>query len=1079
MIAGMATPSLPGSTPASPAAGASPAVAPAAAPAPDRAESGAHLRSPDSGKRVAPPPFAGAAALAAELAAGVAGEVRFDAGSRALYATDASNYRQVPIGVVLPRDAADVAATIAACRRHGAPVLARGGGTSLAGQCCNVAVVLDFSKYMHRLVELDPARRLARVEPGIVLDTLRRAAERHHLTYGPDPATHDHCTLGGMIGNNSCGVHALMAGKTVDNVEELEVLTYDGLRLRVGPTSDDELARIVAAGGRRGEIYAGLASLRDRFAPLIRRRYPDIPRRVSGYNLDQLLPENGFHVARALVGTEGTCATVLEATVRLVASPPYRTLAVLAYADVYRAGDHVPEILEWGPIGLEGLDDRLVGFMRAKGLHPASVARLPPGGAWLLVEFGADSQDESDARARRMAEALRRRPDAPPVKLMASREEARRMWEVREAALGATAFVPGMADAWEGWEDAAVPPARLGPYLRDFRRLLDRYGYESALYGHFGQGCVHTRVDFDFESRAGIDRYLAFIDEAADLVVRYGGSLSGEHGDGQSRAALLPKMFGPELVGAFEEFKALWDPEWKMNPGKVVRAGRPDQDLRLGVDYRPWEPATHLSFAADRGSLARASLRCVGVGKCRRLQADGGVMCPSYMATLEERHSTRGRAHLLFEMLERDTIGRRGWRDESVREALDLCLSCKGCKSDCPVHVDMAAYKAEFLHHYYAGRLRPRSAYAFGLIHWWARLASPLAPLVNAALRAPGLSGLAKAAAGMAPGRRIPAFARPTFRAWWRARARSGERNPDGPRVVLWADTFTNYLQPAAAQAAVEVLEAAGKRVVVPARPLCCGRPLYDYGMLRLARRQLRRVLGALRREIRAGTPLVALEPSCLAVFRDELLQQLPHDEDARRLASQSWGLAEYLERHAPGWRPPRLAGPRGQPLKALVQPHCHARATAAMDGGRAGGAGGAEDLLDGLGLDARVLDAGCCGMAGAFGFERGERYEVSIRCGERALLPAVREAGSDTLIVADGFSCREQIAQGAGRRALHLAQVLQLALRQGPGTGAGEAPAGGGPNGPRGPGGPNGPGGSGGPGGPDEPATLDRRGEP
>ena len=1058
MMAGMATPPLPEAGPAVPAAATATGAAPAARAAP-AAGPGAHLRSPDSGRRVAPPPFAGAAALAGELAASIAGEVRFDAGSRALYATDGSNYRQVPIGVVLPRNAADVVATVAACRRHGAPVLARGGGTSLAGQCCNVAVVLDFSKYMHRLVELDPVRRLARVEPGIVLDTLRRAAERHHLTYGPDPATHDHCTLGGMIGNNSCGVHALMAGKTVDNVEELEVLTYDGLRLRVGPTSDDELARIVAAGGRRGQIYAGLASLRDRFAALIRQRYPDIPRRVSGYNLDQLLPENGFHVARALVGTEGTCATVLEATVRLVASPPFRTLAVLAYADVYRAGDHVPEILEWGPIGLEGFDDRLVGFMRVKGLYPGSVARLPPGGGWLLVELGGDSQEESDTRARRMADALRRQPDAPSVEVMASREEAKRIWEVRDSALGATAFVPGMADSWEGWEDAAVPPAQLGVYLRDFRRLLERYGYDSALYGHFGQGCVHMRIDFDLVSRPGIDRYLAFIDEAADLVVRYGGSLSGEHGDGQSRAALLPKMFGPELVGAFEEFKALWDPDWKMNPGKVVRANGPDQNLRLGIDYHPWEPATHLSFAADHGSLSRATLRCVGVGKCRRQQADGGVMCPSYMATLEERHSTRGRAHLLFEMLERDAIGHQGWRDESVREALDLCLSCKGCKSDCPVHVDMAAYKAEFLHHYYAGRLRPRSAYAFGLIHWWARLASPIAPLVNAALRAPGLSGLAKAAAGMAPERRIPSFARQTFRGWWRARARSGERNPGGPRVVLWADTFSNFLQPPVAQAAVEVLEAAGKRVVVPEQPLCCGRPLYDYGMLRLARRQLRRVLGALRQEIRAGTPVVALEPSCLAVFRDELLQQLPHDEDAHRLARQSYALGEYLDRHASGWRPPRLAERRG----ALVQTHCHARATAQLDdwqpgqpsgGGRreksgeggdgpadrTGGADPAEYLLDCLGLDARVLDAGCCGMAGAFGFEHGERYEVSVRCAERALLPAVREAAADPLIVADGFSCREQIAQGAGRSALHLAQVLQLALRQGAGTGTGQA---------------------------------------
>jgi FAD/FMN-containing dehydrogenase/Fe-S oxidoreductase len=991
------------------------------------------VRSPESGHRGSPP-FSGAAVrLAAELAAAVRGEVRFDAGSRALYATDSSNYRQVPIGVVVPRDAGDVAATLAACRRHGAPALARGGGTSLAGQCCNVAVVLDFSKYMHRLVELDPERRRARVEPGIVLDTLRRAAERHRLTYGPDPATHDHCTLGGMIGNNSCGVHALMAGKTVDNVEEMEVLTYDGLRLTVGPTSEEELARIAGEGGRRGQIYAGLRSLRDRFADLIRQRYPDIPRRVSGYNLDQLLPENGFHVARALVGSEGTCVTVLEATVRLVPSPPFRTLAVLGYPDVYAAGDHVPEILEWQPIGLEGLDDRLISFVHKKGLHPEGVAMLPAGGGWLLVEFGGESQDEADARARRMAGALRQRAGAPAIRLLESPQEARQTWQVREAALGATAFVPGMPDAWEGWEDAAVPPARLGGYLRDFRELVDRHGYGCTLYGHFGQGCIHTRIDFDLYSRAGIDHYLAFIDQAADLVVRYGGSLSGEHGDGQSRAALLPKMFGAELVGAFAEFKALWDPEGKMNPGKVVDAYRPDENLRLGVDYRPWEPPTHLHFADDQGSFARAALRCVGVGKCRRLASDGGVMCPSYMATREEKHSTRGRARLLFEMLERDAIGHRGWHDESVKEALDLCLACKGCKRDCPVNVDMASYKAEFLHHYYAGRLRPRSAYAFGLIFWWARLASPLAPVANFVARAPGLAALAKAAAGMAPERRIPPFARRTFKDWWRARergrGRGRGRRPAGPRGIRWPDTFNNFFHPATAQAAVEVLEAAGRRVVVPEAPLCCGRPLYDYGMLRLARRQLLQILDALREEIRAGTPLVGLEPSCLAVFRDELGQQLPHDEDARRLARQSFLLSEYLEREAPGWQPPRLAGRR---RKALVQAHCHHHAVAKLNAEKA--------VLGKLGLDFELLDAGCCGMAGSFGFEKGERYEVSVRCGERALLPAVRQAAADTLIVADGFSCREQIAQGTARRGLHLAQVLQLALREAGGAATGAA---------------------------------------
>jgi FAD/FMN-containing dehydrogenase/Fe-S oxidoreductase len=960
--------------------------------------------------------FAAPAELAAELRANVRGEVRFDPGSRALYSTDSSNYRQVPIGVVLPRDTGDVEAVLAACRRHGAPVLSRGAGTSLAGQCCNVAVVLDFSRHMHRLLDLDPRRRLARVEPGIVLDSLRQAAELHHLTYGPDPATHDRCTLGGMIGNNSCGVHALMAGKTVDNVEELEVMTWDGLRLRVGATGEEELASFIAAGGRRGEIYAGLRSLRDRFAGLIRQRYPDIPRRVSGYNLDQLLPENGFHVARALVGSEGTCVSVLQATVRLVHSPPYRSLAVLGYCDIFAAADHVPEILAWRPIGLEGLDDHLVGAVRIKGLHPEALAMLPPGGGWLLVETGGDSQPEANDQATRLVEALRQRQDGPSALILESKEAARKIWEVREAALGATAFVPGHPDTWEGWEDAAVPPERLGAYLRDFHRLLAEHGYSGALYGHFGQGCVHTRIDFDLATDAGTARYMAFLDRAADLVVSYGGSLSGEHGDGQARASLLPKMFGAELVGAFAEFKALWDPAGKMNPGKLVHPFRPDENLRHGPGHHPWQPPTHLHFPEDGGNLARSALRCVGVGKCRRLESGGGVMCPSYMVTREEKHSTRGRARLLFEMLERDTIGHQGWRDESVKDALDLCLACKGCKSDCPVNVDMAAYKAEFLSHYYAGRLRPRAAYAFGLVHWWARLAAPLAPLANFATQAPGLSTLAKLLSGMAPERRIPRLAAQTFQSWWHARP---PRNQGAPRVLLWPDTFHNFFQPTIAQAAVEVLEATGRQVVVPSQPLCCGRPLYDYGMLHLARRQLRRTVAALRTEIAAGTPLVGLEPSCLAVFRDELARQLPQDADAKRLAAQSFLLSELLERHTPAWQPPRLAGTR----QALVQAHCHHHAVMKLDDEKR--------VLTKLGLDFAMLDGGCCGMAGSFGFERGDHYHLSTACAERTLLPTIRAAAPNTLLLANGFSCREQIAQGTGRRALHLAEVIQMALQE------------------------------------------------
>ncbi len=957
-------------------------------------------------------PGVDAAALAAELRKAVHGEVRFDQGSRALYATDASIYRQTPIGVVIPQDIESVERTIAIARRYGAPILARGAGTSLEGQCCNIAVVLDFSKYLNNVLEINPARRLARVQPGVICDTLREAAEEYHLTFGPDPATHNHATLGGMIGNNSCGAHSVMAGKTGDNIERLDILTYDGLRLRVGPTSDTELEQIIHEGGRRGQIYADLRALRDHYAELIRARYPKIPRRVSGYNLDELLPENGFNVARALVGTESTCVTVLEATTRLVDSPQARAVLVLGYEDAYTAGDHVMEIMAHQPIALEGFDRILIEDLKRKQLHIADIDLLPEGDGWLLVEFGGDDKAEVNERARRLLDQLKKQRNAPTSRLLEDRSEQKRIWELRETGVGGSSAVPDRPFTWPNWEDSAVPPERFGNYLRDLRGLLNRYGYEAAFFGHFGQGCIHTRISFDLRGAEGIKAFRSFMYDAADLVVSYGGSLSGEHGDGQGHAELLPRMFGHELVEAFARFKAIWDPENKMNPGKLVNAYRMDQNLRLGASFEPPQVETHFQFPEDRHSFTHAALRCVGIGKCRRLEE--GTMCPSFMVTREEMHSTRGRARLLFEMLEGRTL-KDGWRDEHVKEALDLCLSCKGCKGDCPVRVDMATYKAEFLSHYFAGRLRPVTAYTLGLIDRWARLASRLPLVANAVTQTPGLRALAKAVAGIAPERKLPAFARQSFQQWFRQR---GPRNVGHEQVILWPDTFNNYFHPETAQAAVEVLEAAGYQVEVPQAALCCGRPLYDYGMLDLAKRYLGRILETLRPQIRAGIPIVALEPSCAAVFRDELYNLFPNDEDAKRLNQQVLLLSEFLQKRARNYELPRL------PLKAIVHGHCHHKAIMGM--------GDETAVLNRLGLDFQVLDAGCCGMAGSFGFERGERYEVSVKAGERGLLPAVRKAPKETLILTDGFSCREQIAQGSDREALHLAQVLQMALREG-----------------------------------------------
>ena len=1006
-----------------------------------------------------------ASQLVERLQATIAGEVRFDHGSRAAYSTDGSNYRQIPIGVVLPKSVEDVIATFAACREFGAPITSRGGGTSLAGQCCNVAVVIDYSKYMHNVIEIDRERRIARVQPGCKLDTLREAAKPLGLTFGPDPATHMNNSLGGMIGNNSCGIHSVMAEfygpgpLTAHNVAELEVLTYDGTRLTVGPTSEEELERIIEAGGRRGDIYRVLKQIRDEYAGRIRARYPQIPRRVSGYNLNELLPENGFNVARALVGTEGTCVAVLEATLHLIESRPERTLVVLGYPSVYEAGDHVPQIMKHKPVGLEGIDDNLVEYMKIKGLHPADVEILPEGSGWLLVEFGDETKQKADEAAHGLIEELKQAEHPPHIKLFKDQWEAEKLWQVRESGLGATAHVPTMHEAHAGWEDAAVAPENVGKYLREFRKLLEEFDYKCALYGHFGQGCIHCRITFDLKTEPGVQHWLRFLERAADLVLQNNGSFSGEHGDGQARAALLPKMYGEDLVEAFGKFKAVFDPGDRMNPGKVVEPYTPDQNLRHGPKH--YHPDTsmplYFQFPNDGGSFAKAANRCVGIGKCRR--DEGGVMCPSYMATREEEHSTRGRARLLFEMLQ-GTVLKNKWRDRHVHDALDLCLACKGCKHECPVNVDMATYKAEYFSHYYAWRLRPRQAYAMGLIYWWARLASKMPRVANYLSQTPPFSSMAKWTAAVSQQRTMPKFANPTFRGWFeensaapsapaaplRPRATDDSRSetrhehvprfqtdsysadaarhrlhPSGSRqtyvtdrVLIWPDTFNNYLNTDAAISMTRVLRRLGYRVEIPPRPLCCGRPLYDFGMLKTARGLLLQLLDVLRPWIIDGVPLVGIEPSCVATFRDELIEMLPHDQNAQRLSRQTFMFTEFLQMQDVSL--PKLH------RKALVHGHCHHKSVMHMD---------AEvSILKRLELDYEIIDDSCCGMAGSFGFA-ADHYDVSVKIGEQTLCPRVRSAEQETLIIANGFSCQQQIEQLTKRKALHIAQVVELAMEQ------------------------------------------------
>jgi FAD/FMN-containing dehydrogenase/Fe-S oxidoreductase len=959
--------------------------------------------------------------LAGDLRKAIEGEVRFDTATRALYATDASNYRQPPIGVVLPRTLDDVVAVHRICHEHRAPILPRGCGTSLSGETVNVAVVIDFTKYLNDFDDPDMTNHTVLCRPGAINEKVNEHAGKWNWIFGPDPSTHSYCSIGGNVGNNSCGTHSVQSQfygpgpRTSDNVHSLEIVTHDGVRMWVGETSDEDFERVVAAGGRPAEIYRGLRALIERHGPLVRERFPTtdkLPRRVSGYNLDELLPENGFNLARALVGTEGTCATVLQARLYLTPAMLKRALVVVAFEDICTAADQVGWILEHKPIGLEAMDNVLYEDEMEQKMHTTELDKLPAhnrDGGWLFVEFGADDMKDADEAAQAfVADARKHGVAKDEISIVEDAAQEAGLWLTREGGLGATTFPPDGKDYWAGWEDSAVPPERCGDYLRDLKALEKKYGYGGSMYGHIGQGCIHTSTDFDLRSKEGIAKYRAFVEEAADLVVSYGGTLSGEHGDGQARAELLPKQFGEEIVDAFREFKRIWDPDWKMNPGKVVDPYRLDENLKLGADYNPWRPPVKFAYTEDKGDFAHATVRCVGVGKCR--QPDGeDVMCPSFIVTRDEMHTTRGRARLLFEMLEGEIV-EDGWQSSEVMEALDLCLSCKGCTHDCPVNVDMPTYKSEFLYHHYKGKLRPRHAYAFGLIDQASRVASRMPGLVNLLGRTP----VFKLAAGMSLRRKVPTFAPLTLQLWFRERG--GSRNPNGRKVVLYPDTFNNHFHTDVGVAAVEAIEAAGWQVVMPEGHVCCGRPLYDYGFLDLAERYLRRNVDELRQWYREDVPIVGLEPSCVAVFKDELQKLLPHDDDANRLAGGIYHFAEFFKEF--GIEPPPLR------RKAFVWGHCHHKAT--------GGIEPEEELLKQMGVETETIQAGCCGLAGSWGFE-AEHYDVSMQAGEHGLLPKVRELDPTAIVVADGFSCKTQIEQGeTGRRALHLAQVLKLAHEHG-----------------------------------------------
>jgi FAD/FMN-containing dehydrogenase/Fe-S oxidoreductase len=982
------------------------------------------------------------ARLERDLRSALRGTVRSDAGTRALYAVDASSYRVPPVLVVVPRDTEELATAVTLTARAGAPVVVRGGGTSMAGNAIG-GVVIDGSRHLNHILDVDPQARTAVVEPGVVLTDLLGAAAKHGLTFAADPSSASRANLGGMIANNACGAHSVAWGTTADNVRGLDVVLADGQRLSLeAPRGDEDPAArrawLEGRPGREGEVNRGLLALADEHELLIRRRFGKFSRQISGYGLQRLLPENGYDVTRLLCGSEGTFAATLRATVALVPLPAAKVLLALGFPDSVAAADSVPHLLPHGPLTVESINATLVDRLPDTVRREAAAAGLPEGRAWLLVEVGGESRSAAEASGRAMADDLRDAHLPVTSSLVTDPAAQAVLWRCRRDGTGLATRRADGAEAWGGWEDAAVPPARLGDYLRGLDELLARHRLSGASYGHFGEGCMHMRMDFDFMSPEGIATYRAFIEQATDLVVSLGGSVSGEHGDGRARSELLSRMYGADAVDVFAAVKDVWDPRGRMNPHIIVDPPPFTEDLRHDGPAKDRQPLTLFRYPEDAGSFAQAQRRCVGVGKCR--QSSGGVMCPSYQVTREEQHSTRGRAHLLWEMLQGDLVT-DGWRSTEVRDALDLCLSCKGCLSDCPVNVDMATYKAEFTHHHYAGRpwARPLSHWSMGWLPLMARMAARAPRVVNATTGSRA-SGLLKRLGGIAPERSIPQFAAQSFEAWFARREADlcrGSLRGSGPqgvtelhndrlqarkgaprgRVLLWPDTFTNYLSPEVGISAVRVLEDAGFEVVLPSGPVCCGLTWVSTGQLGVAQRVLSRSLRVLAPHLAAGTPIIGLEPSCTAMLRHDAPDLLGGSRDSalvERLAESTYTFAEALSTLAPDWRPPRVDG------DALVQVHCHQHAVM--------GFGPDRDLMAAAGIEAKVPDSGCCGLAGNFGFERGH-YEVSKAAGERVLLPAVREAGEGTAIVADGFSCRTQIEQGTERRARHLAQILAAAL--------------------------------------------------
>jgi FAD/FMN-containing dehydrogenase/Fe-S oxidoreductase len=903
---------------------------------------------------------------------------------RAMYAADASLYRVVPAAVARPRSTDELVAAVGVARSLGVPVTMRGAGTSIAGNAVGPGLVIDTARHLHGIISLDPEARLARVEPGVVHATLQRAALGHGLRFGPDPSTHTRCTIGGMVGNNACGSRALGFGRTSDNVAGMRVLFGNG-----------EVASLGTDNG--GGTVESLALAIGQDLAHVRTGFGQFSRQGSGYALEHLLPE-GWRPDRFLVGSEGTLGVVLEATVELVPDPPHRVLLVLGHPTIADAADAVPALLAAAPpgvgsglglIALEGIDARIIDVVRAQG---RPVPDLPRGKGWLIAELAGATLAEATASAAALAAV----GGALEHRLITGRAEQDALWQIREDGAGLAGRSLGRP-AYSGWEDAAVPPARLGAWLREFDALLHEHGLSGVPYGHFGDGCVHARIDFTFDD--GGARFRSFVTEAAHAVAAHGGSLSGEHGDGRARSELLPILYDAQTLALFRRVKQICDPDNLLNPGVLVDPAPLDADLRPARTVH--EPRTMLQLGR---TLGEAVHQCTGVGKCVATTA-GGVMCPSYLATRDEKDSTRGRARVLQEALDGSLV--HGLDDPAVHDALDLCLACKGCSRDCPAGVDMAAYKAEALHVAWKGKRRPRSHYTLGRLPFWARITPP--SLANRMLARPALARIAQRVAGVDPRRTLPEFAPQSLRAM-------GPGGAEGqPDVWIWADTFTDRFTPGPGLATIRLLADAGLDVRVIPADACCGLTLMTTGQLDAARTVMARTVERLHPYLASGVPVLGLEPSCLATLRDDLTRLVPGERAAAVAAGVSTlaellsgPLAEPLAER--GWRLPDLRG-----LEIVAQPHCHHASVLGWEADEA--------LLLAAGATVTRV-SGCCGLAGSFGVEVGH-HEVSVAIAETALLPAVRAAPPGAVVLADGFSCRYQLADLADVRAMHLAELL------------------------------------------------------